>query len=101
MLQILRGGKRAKPEAPMIGNRSGAANTGGAHFCEGDLLADGGGGHVLHWTVSDEGDRFRKQAEDCRQKAERAVSPHDRDFWLRLAADWTKLAQSAEDRHRF
>jgi hypothetical protein len=64
-------------------------------------LADGGGGHVLHWTVSDEGDRFRKQAEDCRQKAERAVSPHDRDFWLRLAADWTKLPQSAEDRHRF
>jgi hypothetical protein len=51
--------------------------------------------------MSDEGDRFRKQAEDCRQQAERAVSPHDRDVWLRLAADWTKLAQSADGKHGF
>lgn len=33
-----------------------------------------------------------KAAEECRREAERSVSPVDRERWLSLAADWTKLA---------
>jgi hypothetical protein len=42
--------------------------------------------------------QFRKEAEECRLLAEKATSPQDRDEWLRLAAEWTKLAQEAESR---
>jgi hypothetical protein len=45
--------------------------------------------------------RFRKQAEECHELAAKAFSQLDREAWLRLAADWIKLAQSAEERHRF
>ena len=46
----------------------------------------------------DDAVRFRKQAEECRQQAEKAVSPLDKESWLRAAGDWIKLAQSAEER---
>jgi len=48
-------------------------------------------------------DQFRKEAEACRQQAEKAVSPLDKDMWLMLAADWLRLAEDAErpERHRF
>ena len=42
--------------------------------------------------------QFRKEAEECRALAEKATSPQDRDEWLRLAAEWIKLAQEAESR---
>jgi hypothetical protein len=38
--------------------------------------------------------KFRREAEECRQNAEQAMNPRDRDAWLRLADDWMKLAQS-------
>jgi hypothetical protein len=41
---------------------------------------------------------FRKEAEECRQQAEKTVAPIDKEAWLRLAADWTKLAQDTEHR---
>ena len=40
--------------------------------------------------------RFRAQADDCRQYAERAISPIDKEFWLRLSVEWTKMARTAE-----
>jgi hypothetical protein len=40
--------------------------------------------------------RFRAQSEECRQQAERAINPLDKESWLRLAGEWIKLAQSAE-----
>jgi hypothetical protein len=43
-------------------------------------------------------ERFRKEAEDCRVLAEKASSPIDKEWWLRLAAEWLKLAQEAESR---
>jgi hypothetical protein len=43
-------------------------------------------------------DRFRKEAEECRKLAERAIAPLDKEAWLRLAADWVKLAATAEER---
>ena len=39
--------------------------------------------------------RFRQQAEECRKQAEKAISPLDKEAWLRTAGEWTKLAQSA------
>jgi hypothetical protein len=44
--------------------------------------------------------RFRQQAEECRQQAEKAISPLDKEAWLRVAGEWIKLAQSAEGRRR-
>jgi anaerobic glycerol-3-phosphate dehydrogenase len=46
----------------------------------------------------DDADRFRRQAEECRQEAERAVSLLDKEAWLRVASEWIKLAQAAEER---
>jgi hypothetical protein len=40
--------------------------------------------------------RFRHQAEECELNAWKAMRPLDREAWLRLAADWVKLAQGAE-----
>ena len=44
-------------------------------------------------------DSFRKEAEECREQAAKAISQLDKDTWLRLAAEWIKLAQAAEERH--
>jgi hypothetical protein len=44
-------------------------------------------------------ERFRSEAKECRQRAERATSPIDKQAWLRLAEDWIKLAEEAERRH--
>jgi len=43
-------------------------------------------------------DRFRKEADECRELAEKSTSQLDKEAWLRLAGDWIKLAASAEDR---
>jgi hypothetical protein len=45
--------------------------------------------------MSDE-NRYRREAEECRQNAERALKPVDREAWLQIAADWLKLAEGAE-----
>lgn len=43
------------------------------------------------------GDEFRKQAEEARQTAARSLKQEDKVFWLRLAEDWIKLAQQADE----
>ena len=43
-------------------------------------------------------ERFRSEAKECRRLAERATCPIDKEAWLRLAEDWTKLAEEAEKR---
>jgi hypothetical protein len=40
--------------------------------------------------------RFRALADECRQLAERATNPLDKEAWLRLADEWVKMAQEAE-----
>ena len=40
--------------------------------------------------------RFRKQAEECREPAAKAISPLDKEARLRVAEEWRKLALSAE-----
>ncbi|MBB4259714.1 MULTISPECIES: hypothetical protein [unclassified Bradyrhizobium] len=42
-----------------------------------------------------EADRYRIEAEECRRLAERAIKRPDKEAWLRLAADWMKLAEGA------
>jgi hypothetical protein len=39
---------------------------------------------------------YRKQAEQCRLRAESSSKPADRAFWLSLAENWQKLAQDAD-----
>ena len=45
-----------------------------------------------------EADRFRKQADECREQAAKAFSPLDKEAWLRVAEEWLKLAMSADNR---
>jgi hypothetical protein len=40
----------------------------------------------------------RAQAEECLDQADRSTSPTDREAWLRMAAEWIKLAEDAERR---
>jgi hypothetical protein len=40
-------------------------------------------------------ERFRREAEECRQMAARATNPNDKAAWLKLAADWLNLAERA------
>lgn len=47
---------------------------------------------------SEDADRFRKQAEECREQAAKAFSPLDKEAWLRVAEEWLKLALSADRR---
>jgi hypothetical protein len=64
---------------------------------------------LLRWRVDNQAmaraltvmtdDRFadhcRKEAKDCEREAERTVSPLDKELWLRLSREWTKLAGPA------
>ena len=43
--------------------------------------------------------RVSQQAEACRQQAEKCFSPLDKEVWIKLAADWMKLAQQSDERH--
>jgi hypothetical protein len=40
--------------------------------------------------------RFRRQADESRQMAERAINPLDKEAWLLLAGEWIELAQESE-----
>jgi hypothetical protein len=47
----------------------------------------------------DDATRYRQQADECREQAERAVSPLDKERWLQLAGNWITMAQEAEAKH--
>ena len=42
--------------------------------------------------------RFRYQAKEAREMAEKSISALDKEEWLRLAGEWLKLAQDVESR---
>ena len=48
--------------------------------------------------MSNDSDGFRRQADESRQQAEKAISPLDKEAWLRVAEEWLKLAQATERR---
>jgi hypothetical protein len=62
----------------------------------GDGVTDGRPAIIL--AMTEEGKRFRSEAEECRKLAEKARKLSDKEAWLRLAADWLSLAQQADDR---
>jgi hypothetical protein len=41
-------------------------------------------------------ERFRRESKECRELATNAINHVDKEAWLRLAADWTRLAEDAE-----
>jgi hypothetical protein len=41
-------------------------------------------------------EKYGHLAEECRQKAEQASRPVDRQAWLKLAEDWDRLARGAD-----
>jgi hypothetical protein len=45
-------------------------------------------------------DTFRKNADDCREFAERAVKSPDKDRWRKIAQQWLQLAQEAQEADR-
>ena len=40
-------------------------------------------------------DQCYREAEDCQREASKTKEASDREFWRRLAAEWTKLAEAA------
>lgn len=46
--------------------------------------------------TSDDVDRFRNLAKDCRDHAAKAGNRLDKEAWLRMANDWDKLAKTIE-----
>jgi hypothetical protein len=40
------------------------------------------------------------QAKECREQAVKAISPLDKEAWLRTAEEWLKLAVSTEGSRR-
>ena len=42
-------------------------------------------------------ERFRSEAQECLKLAEKALGQVDKEAWLRLAADWIKLAENAQE----
>ncbi len=46
-------------------------------------------------TAETAGSRYRREAEECRSNAERALKPIDRETWLWLVSDWETLAEMA------
>jgi hypothetical protein len=40
--------------------------------------------------------KYRRKAEECRQKAETADGAADKQAWQHLAEDWSKLALGVE-----
>jgi hypothetical protein len=43
---------------------------------------------------------FRLNADECREQSERATNLRDKEQWLRLSHEWTKMAQDVERRLR-
>lgn len=50
--------------------------------------------------MSNDSDRFRRQADESRQQAAKAINPLGKESWLRLAEEWLKLAVSSEGQRR-
>jgi len=44
----------------------------------------------------DDAERYRAKAEECRQQAEKVLSPLDKEAWLKLSADWLLMAEERD-----
>jgi hypothetical protein len=52
----------------------------------------------LYWEPNpmSRADEFRKNADECRQKAAKAFNPLDKERWLKIAEHWLLMAQEAD-----
>jgi hypothetical protein len=41
-------------------------------------------------------DRYRQNADDCRQRSLQARAPADKENWLQIAEEWQKLAEEVD-----
>jgi hypothetical protein len=46
--------------------------------------------------MSDSAERYRQNADDCRQRSLQARTPADKANWLRIAEEWQKLAEDVD-----
>jgi hypothetical protein len=46
--------------------------------------------------MSEQTDKYHRNAEEARQQAEKCVSAVDKESWVKLAEAWLQLAQQAE-----
>ena len=53
---------------------------------------------VVRTMVMLDPDQCRLAAEKCRREAARALSPIERERWLKMAAEWSDLARQAEQK---
>ena len=52
-----------------------------------------------YWSITmleTHAEKFRREAADCRHKAEEASRPVDRQAWLKLAKGWNRLARGED-----
>lgn len=57
-------------------------------------------GALIRRTANSDAGQFHSQADECRRLALEAKCESDRAAWLRLADDWTELAERAESSRR-
>jgi hypothetical protein len=41
-------------------------------------------------------DKFRENAADCQEQAEKSITPRDKEQWLKIAEQWLKLAEATD-----
>jgi len=46
--------------------------------------------------MTEQTDKYRRNAEEARQKAEKCVNSVDKESWLKIAEAWLQLTQEAE-----
>jgi hypothetical protein len=46
--------------------------------------------------MTEKADKFRRFAEEARQRVEKSVNEAERERWLKIAEGWEKLANDAE-----
>jgi len=44
--------------------------------------------------------RYLRQAKDCLDEAEKAISEVDKEAWLKLSEEWMEMALKAQQRQR-
>ena len=54
------------------------------------------GGRALGSLMGRRADSFRQNAEQCRRLAQDSRDPVQRETWLKLAEEWTKMAAEAD-----
>lgn len=45
-------------------------------------------------------EKYRRNAEQAREQADQAISELDKKMWLRIAEEWIKLANAADELDR-